>query len=159
MDEAECYIQHLEQFTSSTKERRQWYDVVVFYNMHGGIPENKNWYEGNVTAAFEELGETNQGILILHHALLAYIGYPVWSDICGIQDRNFKYHIGENVAFNIARNHKITEGINGFTMTDETYTMNEPRTDSEILVTTDHSPSMKSILWTRKYRNSPTAIS
>jgi type 1 glutamine amidotransferase len=35
-------------------------------------------------------------------------------------------------------------------MTDETYTMAEPGEDSHVLLTTDHSPSMRSLAWTRE---------
>jgi type 1 glutamine amidotransferase len=39
-------------------------------------------------------------------------------------------------------------------MTDETYTMNEPGDDSEVLLTTTHEKSMKSIGWVRRFKSS-----
>jgi type 1 glutamine amidotransferase len=38
-------------------------------------------------------------------------------------------------------------------MTDETYTMPEPASDCEVLLTTDHPKSMKTIAWTRQHRH------
>jgi len=146
IDGTECYIQHMEQFTSSDKERRQWYDVLVFYNMHSDTPET----------ALSELGETKQGIFVLHHALLAYPQWSVWSEICGIDDRRFDYHLNQTVELQIAdQSHSITEGISDFSLVDETYTMKNAGTDSKILITANHPKSMESIAWVRKYKNSP----
>jgi type 1 glutamine amidotransferase len=39
-------------------------------------------------------------------------------------------------------------------MVDETYAMADAGTGSEILLTMDHPRSMKTIAWTRPYRNS-----
>jgi len=40
-------------------------------------------------------------------------------------------------------------------MVDETYTMADAGSDSEVLITYDHPKSMKTIAWTRQYRKSP----
>ena len=62
--ECHCYIQHLEQFTSSSKEVRESYDAVVFYTMWLNTPVNDGpWYEGAALDALSELGECGQGIL------------------------------------------------------------------------------------------------
>jgi len=150
----EAYVQSLEIFTCSSKEQRESYDVLVFYHMYMETPTPESAWNGIKTNALEQLGETNQGILVLHHALLAHPEWQPWSDICGIDNREFKYHIGETVDYQIKKIHPITEGVRDFTMTDETYTMNEPGSDSEILVATAHKPSMETILWTKKHKNS-----
>jgi type 1 glutamine amidotransferase len=48
--------------------------------------------------------------------------------------------------------HPITEDLEEFTIIDETYAMAEPDEDNEVLITTDHPHSLRSIAWTRTYR-------
>jgi len=157
MEGVECYIQHLEMFVTSDKERRQWYDVVLFYNMHWGIPaDSENWAEGKVRTALDELGETEQGIFMLHHAILAYAEWDKWSEICGIGKRGFDYHLDQTVELKIAdKNHPITSGLSDFTLGDETYTMDNAGEGSHILITADHPQSMETIAWVRQYKASP----
>ncbi|MBD3182435.1 hypothetical protein GF312_09100, partial [Candidatus Poribacteria bacterium] len=75
------YIQHIDDFSSSPEDVRDSYDVVLFYIMmsQGPTDEDLPWYSGKPKTAMEHLGETEQGIVILHHALLAYQEWPVWS--------------------------------------------------------------------------------
>ena len=57
MEGIQCYIQHIEQFTSNTKEVRESYDVVVFYTMRQDTPfDNAPSYEGKSFEARSELG-------------------------------------------------------------------------------------------------------
>jgi type 1 glutamine amidotransferase len=115
-----------------------------------GLP----WYAGTPLTALTELGETEQGLVVLHHAILAYPEWPLWSEIVGIADRDFDYHIGETVQSQIANpDHPITAGIDPWTMVDETYEMPDAGEGSEVLITYDHPKSMKSIAWTRRHRN------
>lgn len=151
----DAYIQHLDDFASSPKEVRESYDAVVFYIMmtEGPTDEGQPWYAGQPLTALSELGETEQGIVVLHHALLAYREWPVWEEIVGIHDRSFGYFFGETVDTQIIdAGHPITSGLQPWTMTDETYTMNSAGEDSHILLTYDHPRSMKTIAWTRTYR-------
>ena len=105
--------------------------------------------------ALAELGETKQGIVVLHHAILAYPQWEVWNQLVGIPDRAYKPFIGETVnARVIAPEHPIVKGVGDWTMIDETYSMADTDRDSEVLITYDHPKSMKTIAWTRTYRNS-----
>jgi len=151
----EPYHQNMEQFTSSPKEIRESYGVLLFYNFHRQDPTDQDpWYAGKTKSVLESLGDTKQGIFLLHHAILAYPDWRVWSDLCGIQDRKHDYHVNQNVHYIVAdKNHPITSGLADFDMTDETYTMNSAGGDSRILITTDHPLSMKTIAWSRKYKN------
>jgi len=156
VDNAECYVQHMEQFTSSPKEWRQWYDVVVFYNMHTEIPKDGDWVCGDAKTALEELGETKQGIFILHHAILAYREWELWSEICGIDDRGFGYYVNQTVELNIKdKTHPITAGLSDFTLNDETYTMKNAGEGSHILIAANHPKSMETMAWVRQYKASP----
>jgi len=155
MDSVEAYIQNLQEFITCSEEIRKWYDVVLFYNFHNETPKSDDPdVVSNEKIALEQLGDTKQGIFLLHHAILAYPDWHVWSDICGIQNRIFDYHHDQNVNYEIIKSHPITSGVNNFSMIDETYSMDSAGADSDILITTDYSPSMKTILWTRKYKNS-----
>ena len=148
----EVYIQCLELFTCSPKEQRESYDAVVFYNCHAETPPPES--EWNERTALEQLGDTAQGIMILHHAFIAYHSWPLWAEISGLALTHFSYHQDEEVEYRILKDHAITAKSNAFRMIDETFVMNEPDEDSEVLVATNHSPSMRAILWTRKFRNS-----
>ena len=90
LDGVQPYIQHMDDFASSPEEVRDSYDTVVFYIMLMEGPNDEGlagWYAGKPKTALEHLGETQQGILVLHHAILAYPQWPLWNEIVGIEDR------------------------------------------------------------------------
>ncbi|MCY3017958.1 MAG: ThuA domain-containing protein [Planctomycetota bacterium] len=153
----DSYIQHMDDFASSPREVRQSYDAILFYIMlmDGPRDDGQPWYAGKPKTALEELGGTEQGIFVLHHAILAYPQWPAWSEIVGISDRKFGYHDGQALHVAIASPaHPITKGLRPWDMTDETYTMADAGTGSEILLTVEHPRSMKTVGWTRQYRKS-----
>lgn len=147
----DCYLQHIDDFAASPESVRDGYDVVVFYNFNLA-PEP----EGNEKAAIEHLGETRQGIVVLHHALWSYPKWPLWAALSGIVGGGLGYKIGETMHLEIANaNHPVTAGLQSWDMIDETYKMANAAEGSEILVTTQHPDCMKTIAWTRQYKNSP----
>jgi len=154
--EIDFYPQHLEDFISDSAANRDQYDVVVFYNFHQETPGNEqNWWEKNMKDSLEHLGETKQGILLLHHAILAFPNWDVWANICGIKDRKFSFYVGETVKTEIAKpDHPITKGVTTWEMVDETYLMRDAEEGCEVLLTTDNPKSMKTLAWTRQYKNS-----
>ena len=104
--------------------------------------------------AIEQLGENQAGILVLHHAILAFPQWPLWSDLCGIQDRSFGFKVDQNLHVDIVDSqHPILRGLAPWEMVDETYIMADPGDDSDLLLTTDHPESMKTLAWTRQYKN------
>ena len=149
-----AYIQHMEDFVTDFGEARAKYDAVVFYNMHQHTPGNEaGWYDKKTKPALDELGRTPQGILLLHHAILAYPHWGTWSEIVGIQDRRFEYHHGQKVRTEVFhREHPITRGLEPWEMVDETYDMADAGEGSEILLTYNHPKSMRTIAWTRQFR-------
>lgn len=149
----DAYIQHMEDFSADPAGLRDWYDVVLFYNMHTDTPTGEGpWYEAGIKAALERLGQTEQGICVLHHAILAFTDWRPWAELVGIQDRGFGFHIGETVQVQVADGeHPITEGLQGWEMIDETYAMADAGQGSHVLLTTDHPKSMHTIAWTREY--------
>ncbi len=158
MPDVDFYMQDLENW--AIDEGKVWseYDVHLFYNMHyWGIwatrgPRN----EYQVLRAVDHLGETEQGILVLHHALLAFPDSGNWTAVCNSQSRRLRGCTGgETVATQIASpDHPITRGLQPWTMTDEVYIIDEPGPQSVALLTTDNSNSMKTLGWAHQYRRS-----
>ena len=147
----DCYIQDLDNFGADMSGVRTDYDVVLFYNMHGQPPADQA-----TRRSIERLGETGQGLFLLHHAILGFADWHIWSEIVGIQNRGFTYHPGEKVTVEIKdTEHPITKGLSSWTMLDETYRMADAGEGSHILLGTSHPKSLKTLAWTRQYRNSP----
>ncbi len=153
LDGIDAYIQHMDDFASSPEEVRDAYAAVVFYIMLMDTPlDEERWPHGNPYAAVEHLGATNQGVLVLHHAILAYPQWQTWNDLVGVADRKFDFHVGQDLRIEVAdAEHPITKALPAWNMVDETYTMPEPGPDSHVLLTTDHPKSMKAIAWTRRH--------
>lgn len=149
-DDMEAYFQSWDIFARDVS--RDAYDVVVYYNMSFPAPAQDDPRRRYME---DHLGSTPQGIVLLHHAILSYKEWPFWNDVSGVTDRRFKYFGGQELRFEIrADQHPITRGIEDFTFADESYLMAEPAGDNEVLITTEHPNSLRSIAWTRTYRNS-----
>ncbi len=161
------YPQHMEDFVFSGEserwesklwkgagEARKHYDVVLFYNFHRSLLQNaEHMWDKDLKPALNELGEIAQGIFILHHAILAFPKWKLWSEIVGIQDRRFKAHFNTKLRIEVAnKEHPITKNLTSWEMIDESYTMHNAKEDSEILLTTDNPKSMTTIAWTRQYK-------
>ena len=157
MRDIEFYPQHMEDFVSSDPAVRHSYQVLLFYNFHQATPgQEQDWWDKGTKEALEELGETRQGIILLHHAILAYPDWPLWAQICGIPDRRFTYHPDQTIRTEIADpHHPITRGLTPWEMVDETYLLESPGPDSHPLLVTDHPKSIKVLAWTRQYKNAP----
>ena len=155
MPELDVYPLNMEDFVNDTANSQKRFDVVVFYNMHTPTPRgDQEGLESKTRNALESLGESEQGIFVLHHGILAYPGWDLWSEICGIQDRSFGVAGGQTLRIqSISPDHPATRGLTSWEMEDETYIMADAGQGSEILLTTDHPKSMKTLAWTRQYRN------
>ena len=156
MPAVDSYPQNLWDFAASPPEARAEYEVLVFYNFHPAPPEPEAGpWDAARRAALESLGQNGQGLLLLHHALLAFRGWSLWDDLVGVRDRGFGFYPGEELQCKVAApGHPIVQGLSSWTLVDETYTMGEPGPDSEVLITTEHPRSMKNLAWTRQFRNS-----
>jgi hypothetical protein len=153
--DVEAYIQSIDDFASSPEDVRDAYDAVVFHimMMEGPTDEGHPWWGGKPKTALEHLGATPQGIVVLHHAILAYPQWPLWRELTGLANPLFGYHIGLTVTSQVANpSHPITNGLQDWTMVDETYTMDSAGAGNDVLITCDHPQSMKTIAWTRRYR-------
>ena len=154
----DVYIQHLDDFCSSTQEVRDSYDALVFYFFprHSPTDEGTPGWIGKPKSALEHLAETGQGLVILHHAILAYPDWPVWTELVGLEDTHkFDYYHDETMnVYPTEVEHPITAGLSPWTIVDETYDMADTGAGSDILLTTDHPKSMKTIGWTRAFGRS-----
>ncbi|MCL2867215.1 MAG: ThuA domain-containing protein [Clostridia bacterium] len=150
-DEFECYIQSLELFVADDKNR-DVYDAVVYYNLSMPLLEEDSKTYRYFT---EEMGG-GQGIILLHHAILCYNGWDLWSELSGVPDRNFTYHWDQTLDFHIEKpDHPIVSGVSGWRMTDESYRFDEKTNlGNEVLITAEHPLSVNGIAWTRNFKKS-----
>lgn len=152
------YIQHVEQFTSSDKAVRDGYDVIVFYTMRLDTPVNDGpWYEGAAFDALSSLGEAKQGIVMLHHSILAYQEWPFWAEMTRLDPKRYRdYHLDETMNYHVAApEHPIVKGVPDFTMVDEAYESDgvEGIPGVEVLLTTDHPKNIPTVAWTTDFKN------
>ncbi len=148
--EIDAYPQDFDNWVHDWGQVRRAYDVTLFYNMHMNLPE------GPFREAIEDLATRPQGVVILHHALLAWPELDVWTRLVGIEDRSFGYHMEQTISIDIAQpDHPITQGLGSWQMPDETYTMADAGPDSDSLLTAEHPLSMRTIAWTRRIGPTP----
>ncbi len=154
--DCECYVQPIDLFVQDELNRGS-YDAVLWYNMNWDEPA-----EDSVIRQYmeNEIGTAEQGIVLLHHALLSFQDWEVYTGVCGLRHRGagglFKFTQNQTVEELVKdRTHPITKGMSDFGIVDETYTMGEPEEPgNHILIATENETSIKNIAWTRRYKNS-----
>jgi type 1 glutamine amidotransferase len=153
----DAYPQHIEHFASSPEEVRDAYDVVIFYGMDQGVPEEEGRRAaGNPRAAIERVVAQGQGVVVLHHALLAWEEWEFWNQLIGFDKRNFSYKEGLQLQVAVADGeHDITRDTQGFGIVDEGYVL-KGQYDGEgaVLLTVDHENSMDQVAWARDFQSS-----
>lgn len=170
----DAYPQSLEDFALSRPAIRDAYDVLVFFNFHlrtptgDEAPDNGESTKASrqamrtdqaVTNALESLGEDGRGLMIWHHALLAFPSWDHWSALCGMADRSFTDVTVDQVWTGAAdADHPITADVEPWEMRDEVYLMGPPDPGCEILLTTDHPKSMRALAWTHTVRRSRVLV-
>jgi uncharacterized protein len=150
----EAYVQTMGDFAASPQATRDAYDAVLFYHMLQETPsdEGQPWYDGKPVIALERLKERGQGIVALHHAILAYPKWPAWRELTGIDPTLISYHHDQPLTLEVTPiDHPITRGLAGFDVVDETYVMAEPDAGSQILLTTAHPQSVQAQAWVRPF--------
>ena len=160
MTEIDFYPQHLEDYLQDIWKRDQ-YDVIAFYNYQQTTPGERADELGMLAKGpLEALGEGDQGILMLHHALTAFPKWQYWLNICGMGDWTTAHRPGpisrtdQRLHIEVANpQHPITSELESWDMVDETYNFADATAGSEVLLTTDHLESMRTIAWTRVHKN------
>ena len=155
LEGVEAYVQHLDDYASSTDEALASYEAVVFYfyPVQPAVPtdEGHEWFEGKPKSTLEKLGATGQGIVVLHHAILAWPEWDFWKRLVGIEDRTFTYDFDQHVRIEVANAaHPITKGLTSWDMIDEAYGMRGAGQGSEVLLTCKHPRNIPTIAWTRQ---------
>jgi len=131
------------------------YDVVVLYDMMRYITERQK-------AQFTALTEKGVGIVVLHHALVAYADWPDYERIIGgrysepnpakpgtvTEAVGWKHDEIVPVVI-VAKDHPITAGLKDFTIHDEIYWGYRVQPDVTPLITTTHPKSGKPLGWCR----------
>lgn len=145
------YIQHLEDFSSSTQAQRDSYATVVFYGMPLVTPEDppKQGTREKPLTALLRLVETGQGIVLLHHALMSYPHWSFLDQLTGMSGRDkFEYYDDQDFEIEVVNpQHPITQGMTNWHIHDEAYILPEPSVGSQILLSTHFKKSMKAIAW------------
>jgi len=154
--DCECFVQPVDLFVMDEKNRDA-YDTVLWYNMNIPIPD-----EGTPLRAYMQdvLGKNGQGIMLIHHALLCFKHWDLFTDVSGVsvrlEDGLFSYHNNtpvKCVIHNAA--HPVTEGLQDFNIIDETYIIGEPdQPGNELLIKAECPVGIKNIGWARAYQTS-----
>jgi hypothetical protein len=157
MTNFDVYIQDLDNWAASKGDGTyDTYDVFLFYNMHTwGILSVRKDMDQRIVDSLNALGDSKQGIMVLHHALLAFPDMQVWSDICNAQNRKLRGFKRPEPIRTIVANpkHAITAGLDDWETKDEVFLIDTPTHGSDILLTTDHPESMPLLGWAHDYKN------
>lgn len=135
------------------------YDVIVLYNFKQSITPQQQ-------ANLLKLLDRGVGVVILHHAVAAYVDWPLYKDISGVEYHTkpwkldgrpmpastFKHNVSLRVHIADA-NHPITAGLKDFQLTDETYKGSTIRPDVHPLLTTEEPTSDRVIGFAKTYKN------
>ena len=157
MEGIDAYIQHLDDFGTSSDAIRDLYDVVVFYTMETTMQSDEGiWFKRNPEAPIKRLFERGQGVVVLHHSFFAFPDWSFWDDVVGLAQRTTVPEDGFRFIFDVKQtvqvedpSHPILSGIKSFEIVDEGYHMPREDVDGHLLLTVDHPDTMKSTAWTR----------
>ena len=124
------------------------YDVIVFFNNYQKITDKQ---QQNLL----KLTDKGVGIAVLHHACAAYEDWTEYARIIGVapEVQGVKHNVRYRVHVADPK-HPITQGIQDYELTDETFSGFRTDLLNHILLTTNEPSSSKIIGWTRTYRNS-----
>jgi len=154
--DCECFVQPLDLFVRDSVNRER-YETVLYYNMNIPQPEADSPLRKYME---QRLGETSQGIILVHHALLSFKHWDLYTEVSGVsvrlEDGLFRYYQNQKVEVHVVdKTNPITAGLQDFTLTDETYIIGEPdQPGNQILLTCTCDVGIKNIAWARRYRNS-----
>jgi len=135
------------------------YDCVFLYDMVQNITEAQK-------LKFLSIFDKGIGLIVTHHALVSYQGWPEFERIVGgtypePQDKKGKVtpelgyeHDVDVPVVIVAKDHPITAGLKDFTLNDEIYWGFRTTADARPLITTTHPKSGKPLAWYRTEKKS-----
>ena len=145
LDSVDAYIQHMDDFAVAPEAMRNSYDVVLFFTMLLEGPR------GVHLDALEQICASRQGVVVLHHSILAFPYSALWRRWTDLHDLSHSVDPPAPITTEIADpDHPITAGLADWEMIDEVYRMGAPTADSHVLLTTRHRDSMPTLAWARE---------
>jgi type 1 glutamine amidotransferase len=130
-------------------------DVVVLYDMVQNITAGQK-------INFLGLFKRGTGLVVLHHALVSYQGWPEFARIVGgtyPEDQTRKGQVTAQLGYEhdvavpvviVTTNHPVTAGLRDFLIHDEIYWGFQTRPDVTPLITTTQPKSGKPLAWCRE---------
>ncbi|MCD6303734.1 MAG: ThuA domain-containing protein [Planctomycetes bacterium] len=136
------------------------YDVIVLYNCRNKLTESQR-------ANFLKLMDRGVGLVVLHHAIVAYPDWDEWEKIIGakyylapttingVRHARSVWKHGQDIPLHVEDpNHPITRGMKDFVVNDETYGKWTYFPGSRVLLTTTNPLNNHEVCWAKTYRNS-----
>jgi uncharacterized protein len=134
------------------------YDVILFYDMWQAI-------SGEEKKALLRLTEMGTGLVFLHHSLVSYQSWPLFTQIRGgkYYERGHDYPPEKLSAYKhdivmrvkvIDPSHPVTQNLDDFEIHDEGYSNIEVLQGVTPLLSTDHPDCSDIIGWTNFFNNS-----
>ena len=151
------YVQDLDNWAVSRVFDQ--YDAFLFFNMHTwGVLSVRKDMDQKINDALARLGETGQGVIIMHHAILAFPESNVYSEICNMSARGLgtpghKYTRTTPIEHIPNASHPISQGLEPFTLATEGFLLDEPGENSEVVLSTSNALSSKAVAWTHQHNN------
>lgn len=146
--------------TAYDREDLPTYDGVVLYDMADKITDPQK-------AKFKALFAKGTGLVVLHHALGSYQGWPEYEELIGgqyrepnpaqpgsVTDTVGRKHDEEIPVTIVATNHPVTAGLKDFTIHDEIYWGYRVRPEVTPLISTTHPKSGKPLGWAHTHGKS-----
>jgi hypothetical protein len=134
------------------------YDTIVLYNMTQNISEKRR-------KNFLSLLDKGVGLVVLHHAMAAWQGWPEFREIVGgqfllkpttiggVKYEKSGWKHGVDYTVHVADpKHPVTRGVKDFEIHDETYCRYWVSPKAHVILTTDEKTSDEAIGWTRTYK-------
>lgn len=135
---------------SDDQDMRDSYDVTLFYTMLRDEPDQKT------VDSLERMVDSGMPIFVMHHALLNWGVGGFWSEVIGMPDRRIEVDDTWESTYDVQVNldHPVAAGLSDFSIQDETYAIADCGDDCDVLLTTENTNSMRTLAWTRTYRDS-----
>lgn len=151
-------VEHPQAYAMFKPDAAKQYNVIVTYDYNQKIPEEAR-------KDLVALLKNGKGLVVLHHAIAAYPGWPEYwkiigahyylarTNINGVEKKRSAWKEGVDFRIHIADpKHPVTRGIKDYDIHDETYKWFDVARDCHPLLTTDEPESNKVIAWAKTYK-------
>ena len=135
-------------------EMRERYDVLVMYDMLGGLSEKKR-------ANLRKFAESGKGVVVLHHALASNGDWPWWyEEVVGgryiLETSTYKHDV--ELTVEPVGNHPVLKGIPPMRLVDETYKGLWLSPRNTVLLRTPEPASDGPVAWVSGYGKSRVVV-